>query len=42
MSTVADALPECLGAERRIDRGDGDVARASVSAHPVTDAGVQS
>jgi hypothetical protein len=29
MSSVADARPECLGAERRVDRSDGDVAWAS-------------
>ena len=29
MSSVADAWPECLGAERRVDRCDGDVAWAS-------------
>jgi len=42
MSSVADASPECLGAERRIDRCDGDVARAGVSADPLTEAGAKS
>ena len=42
MSGVADAWPECLAAERRIDRCDGDVARTGASAHPLTDAGAKS
>jgi len=42
MSSVADASPDCLGAERRVDRIDGDAAQESVSAHPVTDAGAKS
>jgi len=42
MSSVTDASPECLGAERRIDRCDGDVARAGVSADPLTEAGAKS
>ena len=42
MSSVADAWPECLGAERRVDRSDGDVAWANASAHPLSDAGAKS
>ena len=42
LSSVADARPDCFGAERRVGRCDGDVARAGVSAHPLTDAGAKS